>query len=39
MTNEQEEIDIEVENHLQEARLNRDKNAHMLESAMQKLSE
>ena len=35
MTNEQEEIDVEVEHHLEEARINREKNAHLIEAAMQ----
>jgi hypothetical protein len=28
MTNEQEEVDPEIETHLEEARLNKEKNAH-----------
>ncbi len=34
MTNEQEEIDVEVEGHLEEARINREKNAHMIDAAL-----
>lgn len=38
MTNEQEDIDEEVEHHLEEARINREKNAHLMEAALQQLS-
>jgi len=31
-------VDIEVEHHLEEARINREKNAHLMEQAMQQLS-
>jgi hypothetical protein len=34
MTNEQEEVDILVEHHLEEARINREKNAHLMEAAL-----
>jgi hypothetical protein len=37
MTNVQEEIDVEVEGHLEEARINRDKNAHMIDAALTQL--
>ena len=31
ITNEQEEVDIEVEQHLEEARKNKEKNAHLID--------
>ncbi len=34
MTNEQEEVDVIVESHLEEARINREKNAHLMEAAL-----
>lgn len=38
MTNEQEENDVEVEHHLEEARINREKNANLIEAALQQVS-
>jgi|LauGreDrversion4_2_1035121.scaffolds.fasta_scaffold427832_1 hypothetical protein len=34
MTNEQEDVDVVVESHLEEARVNREKNAHLMEAAL-----
>ena len=39
MTNEQDEIDVEVEGHLEEARINREKNAHMIDAALTQLGQ
>jgi hypothetical protein len=38
MTNEQEEVDVIVETHLEEARINREKNANLMEAALKSLS-
>ena len=39
MTNEQEEVDVIVETHLEEARINREKNANLMEAALKSLSQ